>query len=112
MNVQTRVDSTARLYAATGPLPPGHPTVKPRRIGVLLTNLGTPDATDYWSMRRYLKEFLWDRRVIEVNRALWWVILNGIILTVRPGRKGDARRDRAPVRKAARDRRLRGRMRR
>jgi ferrochelatase len=58
------------------------------RIGVLLVNLGTPEGTDYWSLRRYLKEFLSDRRVIEVNRALWWVILNGIILTVRPGRKG------------------------
>ena len=46
--------------------PPGIP---PRRIGVLLVNLGTPDATDYWSMRRYLKEFLSDRRVIEENRA-------------------------------------------
>jgi ferrochelatase len=58
------------------------------RIGVLLLNLGTPDATDYWSMRRYLKEFLSDRRVIEVPRWKWWPILNGIILTVRPGRKG------------------------
>ena len=68
--------------------PPHHPAVPPRRIGVLLTNLGTPDATDYWSMRRYLKEFLSDRRVIEVNPVLWWLILNLIILTVRPGRKG------------------------
>jgi len=58
------------------------------RIGVLLVNLGTPDATDYWSMRRYLKEFLSDRRVIEENRIKWWLILNLIILTVRPGRKG------------------------
>jgi len=58
------------------------------RIGVLLVNLGTPDATDYWSMRRYLKEFLSDRRVIEENRLKWWLILNLIILTVRPGRKG------------------------
>jgi ferrochelatase len=68
--------------------PPGHPAVPPRRVGVLLVNLGTPDATDYWSMRRYLKEFLSDRRVIEENRLKWWLILNGIILTVRPGRKG------------------------
>ena len=74
--------------AAIGPLPAGHPAVKPRKIGVLLSNLGTPDATDYWSMRRYLAEFLSDKRVIEAPRALWWVILNGIILTVRPGRKG------------------------
>ena len=58
------------------------------RIGVLLVNLGTPDATDYWSMRRYLKEFLSDRRVIEENRIKWWLVLNLIILTVRPGRKG------------------------
>jgi len=58
------------------------------RIGVLLVNLGTPDATGYWSMRRYLKEFLSDRRVIEVNPILWWLILNLVILTVRPGRKG------------------------
>jgi len=70
------------------PLPPDHPPIPPRRIGVLLVNLGTPDATDYWSMRRYLKEFLSDRRVIEENRLKWWLILNLIILTVRPGRKG------------------------
>ena len=55
-----------------------------------MINLGTPEATDYWSMRRYLKEFLWDRRVIEVNRALWWVILNGIILSTRPQKSGKA----------------------
>jgi len=59
-----------------------------RKIGVLLVNLGTPDGTDYWSMRRYLKEFLSDRRVIETNRVLWWLILNLVILTIRPGRKG------------------------
>jgi ferrochelatase len=69
-------------------LPPNHPTVPSRRIGVLLVNLGTPDATDYWSMRRYLKEFLSDRRVIEENRIKWWLVLNLIILTFRPARKG------------------------
>jgi protoporphyrin/coproporphyrin ferrochelatase len=58
------------------------------RIGVLLVNLGTPDATNYWAMRRYLKEFLSDRRVIEENRLKWWLVLNLIILSVRPGRKG------------------------
>src|SRR5437016_11268058 len=68
--------------------PSDHPLVADDRIGVLLVNLGTPDATDYWSMRRYLKEFLSDRRVIETNRLLWWLVLNLIILTVRPGRKG------------------------
>ena len=68
--------------------PAGHPPVPAARIGVLLVNLGTPDATDYWSMRRYLKEFWSDRRVIEENRVKWWLVLNAIILTVRPGRKG------------------------
>ena len=68
--------------------PLGHPAIPPRRIGVLLVNLGTPDATDYWSMRRYLKEFLSDRRVIEQNRLKWWLVLNLIILSVRPARKG------------------------
>src|SRR5215813_3084829 len=58
------------------------------RIGVLLVNLGTPDSTGYWAVRRYLKEFLSDRRVIEENRLKWWLILNLIVLTVRPGRKG------------------------
>ena len=68
--------------------PSGHPAIRHGRIGVLLLNLGTPDATDYWSMRRYLKEFLSDARVIEEPRWKWWPILNLIILTVRPGPKG------------------------
>ncbi len=71
-------------------LPQDHPQVAPRKIGVLLINLGTPEATSYWPMRRYLKEFLSDPRVIETNRALWWVILNGIILTTRPKKSGHA----------------------
>lgn len=57
---------------------------------MLLVNLGTPEATSYWPMRAYLKEFLSDPRVIETNRALWWVILNGVILTIRPKRSGHA----------------------
>ncbi|MCZ8184557.1 MAG: ferrochelatase [Beijerinckiaceae bacterium] len=69
-------------------LPEGHPPVRKGKVGVLLLNLGTPDGTDYWSMRRYLKQFLSDRRVIEVPRLLWWPLLNLIILTTRPGRKG------------------------
>src|SRR5512146_899065 len=84
-------------------LPPSHPALPPRRIGVLQVDLGTPDATDYWSMRRYLKEFLSDRRVIEENRLKWWLVLNLIILSVRPGRKGrnydtiwDKERDESP----------------
>jgi protoporphyrin/coproporphyrin ferrochelatase len=69
-------------------LPPTHPEVKLGKLGVLLLNLGTPDATDFWSMRRYLKEFLSDQRVIEEPRWKWWPILNLIILNVRPGPKG------------------------
>lgn len=68
--------------------PKDHPKVAYGRVGVLLLNLGTPDGTDYWSMRRYLKEFLSDERVIEEPKWKWWPILNVIILTVRPGRKG------------------------
>ncbi|MBL8883655.1 MAG: ferrochelatase [Hyphomicrobium sp.] len=68
--------------------PAGHPPVKYGRLGVLLLNLGTPDATSYWPMRRYLKQFLSDPRVIEEPRWKWWPILNLIILTVRPSRKG------------------------
>lgn len=81
-------DLTPEHFKAVGPLPAGHPTIKMGKIGVLLMNLGTPDATDYWSMRRYLKEFLSDRRVIETSRLIWWPILNLIILSTRPGRKG------------------------
>ena len=58
------------------------------KIAVLLINLGTPDHTSYWPMRRYLKEFLSDRRVIETNRALWWLILNGVVLVKRPFASG------------------------
>jgi protoporphyrin/coproporphyrin ferrochelatase len=64
-------------------LPADHPRVIGGKIGVLLINLGTPEATSYWPMRRYLKEFLSDPRVIETNRVLWWLILNGVILTFR-----------------------------
>ena len=73
-----------------GPLPPNHPPILARKTGLLIMNLGTPEATDYWSMRRYLKEFLSDRRVIEVPRILWWPILNLIILSFRPTKSGHA----------------------
>jgi ferrochelatase len=69
-------------------LPVDHPPVKAGRVGVLLVNLGTPDGTDRKSMRRYLKEFLTDRRVIEWPRAIWYPILYGIVLNTRPARKG------------------------
>ena len=70
--------------------PANHPEVKTSKVGVLLLNLGTPDATDYWSVRRYLKEFLSDRRVIETNPLIWWPLLNGVILSVRPQKSGHA----------------------
>lgn len=70
--------------------PGNHPSVAYGKIGVLLVNLGTPDGTDYASMRRYLKEFLSDQRVIEEPRWKWWPILNGIILQTRPQKSGKA----------------------
>ncbi len=70
------------------PRPKDHPPAASGRIGVLLVNLGTPDATDFWSMRRYLKEFLSDKRVIEENSLVWKLVFNGIILTTRPRAKG------------------------
>jgi ferrochelatase len=68
--------------------PAEQPGVSAARIGVLIVNLGTPDATDFWSMRRYLKEFLSDPRVIEKNSLLWKLIFNLGILTLRPKIKG------------------------
>lgn len=53
-------------------------------VGVLVANLGTPEAPTAKALRPYLKEFLGDPRVIEFSRPLWWLILNGIILTFRP----------------------------
>src|SRR5438132_5228093 len=63
------------------------PEVKPERVGVLLVNLGTPDSADANGVRVYLKEFLSDPRVIEDQGLKWKLILNGIILRIRPGRK-------------------------
>ncbi len=54
------------------------------KTGILLTNLGTPDAPTPDALRRYLAEFLWDHRVVEMPRWKWWLILNGIILRTRP----------------------------
>ncbi len=85
MNEQPKADG---LQPDGSAKPASHPNVRHGKVGVLLLNLGTPDATDYWSMRRYLKEFLSDRRVIETSRLIWWPILNLIILTKRPGPKG------------------------
>jgi ferrochelatase len=72
--------------------PADHPAVAPAKVGVLLANLGTPDGTDYWSMRRYLAEFLSDRRVIDYAPWIWQPILQLIVLTRRPFSSGRAYR--------------------
>ncbi len=64
--------------------PQGHPAIPPARTGVLLVNLGTPDAPEAGAVRRYLREFLSDERIVDLPRALWLPILHGIILNVRP----------------------------
>lgn len=56
----------------------------PQKTAVLLVNLGTPDNPDAASLRRYLKQFLADPRVVEIPRLVWWLVLNGIILRIRP----------------------------
>ena len=67
-----------------------HPEVKFGKTGVLIINLGTPDSTNWWDIRKYLNEFLSDRRVIEVNPIIWKVILNLFILTFRPSKTAHA----------------------
>jgi protoporphyrin/coproporphyrin ferrochelatase len=79
--------------------PAGHPQVASGRVGILLVNLGTPEGTDYWSVRRYLQEFLSDQRVIELPSAVWAPILQ-VILLRRPAAKG---RDYAAIWNKARD---------
>src|SRR5690554_8179812 len=59
-------------------------------FGVLLVNLGTPDAPTSSAIRRYLGEFLWDKRVVNIPRPIWWLILNGIILRTRPKKVAQA----------------------
>ncbi len=67
-----------------------HPEISFGKTGILLINLGTPDSTSWLDIRKYLKEFLSDRRVIEVNPLIWQVILNLFILTFRPSRTAEA----------------------
>ncbi|MCB1882410.1 MAG: ferrochelatase [Geminicoccaceae bacterium] len=81
-----------REDAPHGPLPADHPPVRQRRVGVVLMNLGTPDGTDYRSMRRYLSEFLSDRRVIDYSPLFWQPLLQGVILSTRPKKSGAAYR--------------------
>ena len=89
---------------------PDHPKVPSPKLGVLLINLGTPDALDYWSMRRYLGEFLSDKRVVELPQILWQLILQGPILTFRPKKSAAAYRqiwnnelDESPLRTITRE---------
>lgn len=89
--------------------PDGHPDISAGRLGVLLINLGTPDGTDTPSVRRYLREFLSDRRVIEANPVLWSLVLNFIILPFRARKSGhayskiwDKERDESPLRAVTR----------
>ena len=70
--------------------PSDHPALPNEKVGVLLANLGTPDGTDYWSMRRYLSEFLSDKRVIDYSPWFWQPLLQLIILTTRPSKSGAA----------------------
>ena len=67
-----------------------HPSIKFGKTGVLIVNLGTPDSTSWFDIRKYLKEFLSDRRVIEVNPIIWQIILNLFILTFRPSKTAKA----------------------
>ena len=67
-----------------------HPKINFGKKGILLINLGTPDSTGWWDIRKYLKEFLSDKRVIEVNPVIWQVILNLFILTLRPSKTAHA----------------------
>ena len=98
MDIRSEVGSREPTKRPHAPVPTG-------KIGVLLINLGTPDGTDYWSVRRYLGEFLSDRRVIEIPRIAWWPLLNLVILSTRPKRSGalyaeiwDKERNESPLR--------------
>ena len=63
------------------------------QLGVLLVNLGTPDAPTTAAVRRYLRQFLSDRRVVDINRLLWWPLLHGIILPLRSPKSAHAYRE-------------------
>ena len=80
----------ARTDTTTEPKSPAAApsSVAAGKVGVLLVNLGTPDGTDFRPMWRYLREFLSDPRVIELNKAVWYPILYGLVLTTRPGKSG------------------------
>ncbi|TPN82714.1 ferrochelatase [Mesorhizobium sp. CU2] len=78
----------AKAVPSDGPLSAAAAPVRPGKIGIMLVNLGTPDGTDFKPMWRYLREFLSDPRVIELNKAIWYPILYGLVLTTRPKKSG------------------------
>jgi ferrochelatase len=81
---------TSDLRSCPVHAPADHPAVAGEKVGILLANLGTPDGYDYWSMRRYLNEFLSDKRVIDYSAWLWQPLLQLVILTKRPFSSGAA----------------------
>ena len=83
-----RPDPAPPASARPAHAPADHPALPRPRIGVLVANLGTPDGHDYWSMRRYLSEFLSDKRVIDYPAWKWQPLLQGIILSKRPFTSG------------------------
>ena len=107
------LDATQMTQPGAGRLahaPADHPPVPRAKIGVMLVNLGTPQATDYWSMRRYLSEFLSDRRVIDYSPMFWQPLLQLVILSKRPFSSGKAyegiwnrERDESPLMTITRD---------
>ncbi len=80
--------NTETVAATPAHAPADHPKVKPARVGILIANLGTPDGYDYWSMRRYLSEFLSDKRVVDYSAWLWQPLLQLVILSKRPFSSG------------------------
>ena len=84
------LDSTSKASACSVHAPSDHPAIPKAKTGVLLANLGTPDHYSYWPMRRYLNEFLSDRRVIDYSPWLWQPLLQFIILSKRPFTSGEA----------------------
>ena len=78
-------------FPTEGPrTPEDHPEIKRRRVGVLLVNLGTPDAPEAGPVRRYLKEFLSDKRVVDYPDLVWGPLLHGVILNTRPAKTANA----------------------
>lgn len=84
------MDEGAEIDAKAASLPEGHPPIAHGGVGVLLVNLGTPEAPTARAVRRYLAEFLSDKRVVDYPRALWLPILYGVILNVRPAKSAHA----------------------